>query len=132
MNGNIPGRPDDEEGLDPELLQLFEAAETPASSPSADRRARAPRAATGDAFVSSVLASMQGTRRLQLARRIAGLTVILTGGAFLAPYAAQQTLLAAGWFTNQLSATGSALLSPIGCVGAALLAWRMTRRARNY
>jgi hypothetical protein len=115
MNGKPVGRPDEDEGLDPELLQLFDAAETP-----------------GDAFVAAVLSRMQRTRRLRLTRQIAGLTAILTGGAFLAPYVARQTLLAAGWFTDELPATGMALLSPIGCACAALLAWGIARRARSY
>jgi hypothetical protein len=117
MNGNIPRRPDDDEGLDRELLQLFDATETP-----------------GDAFVASVLSRMQRTRRLRLARQVTGLMVILTAGAFLAPFVAEQTLLAAGWFTNQLQlpATGMALLSPIGCTAAVLLAWGIARRVRNY
>lgn len=117
MNGNGPGRPDDDEGLDPELIQLFDATKAPAA---------------GAPFVASVLLSMQRTRRLRLIRQIAGLAIILICSAFLAPYVAQQTLLAADWFTNQLPATGTALLSPIGCVCAALLAWRIARWARNY
>jgi hypothetical protein len=123
MNGNVPGPPDDNEGLDPELIQLFDAAKTPAA-------AGAP--ITADAFVASVLLSMQRTRRLRLIRQVAGLAIVLISSAFLAPYVAQQTLLAADWFTNQLPATGTALLSPIGSVCAALLAWRLARWARNY
>jgi hypothetical protein len=118
MNGNVPGRPDDDEGLDPELIQLFDGAKT--------------QAAGGDAFVASVLLNMQRTRRLRLIRQIGGLTIILISSAFLAPYVAQQTLLVADWFTNQLPATGMALASPIGSVCAALLAWRIARWARNY
>jgi hypothetical protein len=118
MNGNVPGRPDDDEGLDPELIQLFDTTKT--------------QAAAQDAFVASVLLSMQRTRRLRLIRQIAGLAIILIASAFLAPYVAQQTLFVADWFTNQLPATGVALVSPIGCVCAALLAWRIARWARNY
>jgi hypothetical protein len=118
MNGNVPGRPDDDEGFDPELTQLFDTAKTQAAAP--------------DAFVASVLLSMQRTRRLRLIRQIAGLAIILICSAFLAPYVAQQTLFVADWFTNQLPATGMALVSPIGSVCAALLAWRIARWARNY
>lgn len=118
MNGNVPGRPDDNEGLDPELLELFDSAKTPA--------------AAGTPFVASVLLRMQRTRRLRLVRQSAGLAIILVSSAFLAPYVAQQTLFVADWFTNQLPATGMALASPIGCVCAALLAWRIARWARNY
>jgi hypothetical protein len=125
MNGNVPGRPDDDEGLDPELIQLFDTAKTHAPI-------SAPVAKTADAFVASVLSSMQRTRRLRLIRQVAGLAIILISSAFLAPYVAQQTLIVADWFTNQLPATGTALLSPIGCVCAALLAWRIARWARNY
>jgi hypothetical protein len=134
MNGNLPGHPDDDEGLDPELIQLFDAAkmQAAASAPIAGAGIRAPFAATDDAFVASVLSSMQRNRRLRLIRQIAGLAFILTAGAFLAPYVARQTLLAAGWFTNQLPVTGVALLSPLGCLCAALLAWGIARRARNY
>jgi hypothetical protein len=118
MNGNVPGRPDDDEGLDPELIQLFDAAKAPA--------------AVGAPFVASVLLSMQRTRRLRLIRQVAGLAIVLISSAFLAPYVAQQTLFVAAWFTNQLPATGMALVSPIGSVCAALLAWRIARWARNY
>ena len=118
MNGNVPGRPGNDDGLDPELIQLFDSGKTPAGA--------------ADAFVASVLLSMQRTRRLRLIRQIAGLAIILVCSAFLAPYVARQTLLAADWFTNQLPATGMALVSPIGSVCAALLAWRVARWARNY
>jgi hypothetical protein len=134
MNGNLPGRPDDDEGLDPELIQLFDSAKAPAAvgAPIAGAGIRAPFAATDDAFVASVLSSMQRTRRLRLIRQIAGLAIILISTAFLAPYVARQTLVVADWFTNQLPATGMALASPIGSVCAALLAWRIARWARNY
>ena len=118
MNGNVPARPDDDAGLDPELIQLFDAANT--------------QPAARDAFVASVLLSIQRTRRLRLIRQLGGLAIILISSAFLAPYVAQQTLLVADWFTNQLPATGMALVSPIGSVCAALLAWRIARWARNY
>jgi hypothetical protein len=125
MNGSVPGRPDDDEGLDPELIQLFDTAKT-------DAPISAPVAKTADAFVASVLLSMQRARRLRLIRKVAGLAIILISSAFLAPYVAQQTLFVADWFTDQLPATGMALVSPIGSVCAALLAWRIARWARNY
>jgi hypothetical protein len=123
MNGDFPGRPEHDEGLDPELLQLFDGAKIQTA------RIGAP---SPDAFVASVRSAMQRTRRRRLARQIAGLTIILTAGAFLAPYVAQQTLLAADCLVDQLPAMGVALLSPIGCLCAALLAWGIARRARNY
>jgi hypothetical protein len=113
MNGNLPGHSRDDEGLDPELSQLFDAAKTTAGSGNSVAR-------SGDAFVAAVLLSMQRTRRLRLVRQIAGLALILTLSAFLAPYVAQQTLLVAS------SPVG------IGCVCAVLLAWRIARRARAY
>jgi hypothetical protein len=143
MNGNIPGRPDDDEGLDPELMELFDAAKAQASdgTNAAAGGILTPVAAAGlvigapsaDAFVASLLSRMQRTRRLRLTRQIAGLAIILTGCAFLAPYVAQQTLFAASWLTNQLPATETALLlSQLACACAALLAWRIARRARDH
>ena len=135
MNGNGPGRPDDDEGLDPELIQLFDAAQTQAAAhhaTPAGAGVSAPVAKTGDAFVASVLLSMQRARRLRLIRQLTGLAIILISSAFLAPYVAQQTLFVADWFTNQLPVTGMALVSPIGSLCAALLAWRIARWARNY
>jgi peptidoglycan/LPS O-acetylase OafA/YrhL len=117
MNGNVPGRPDDDEGLDPELLQLFDSAKTPAGA--------------ADAFAASVLVRMQQTRRLRLIRQLAGLAIMLIAGAFLAPYVAQQTLFVADWFTEELPATGIALVSPIGGICATFLAWRIARWARK-
>ena len=125
MNGNVPGRPDNDEGLDPELIQLFDAAKTRPA-------VHAPVAKTAETFVASVLLSMRRTRRLRLIRQIAGLAIILISSAFLAPYVAQQTVFVSDWFTDQLPATGMALVSPIGWVCAALLAWRIARWARNY
>jgi hypothetical protein len=116
MNGNLPGHPDNDEGPDPELMQLFDAAN----------------AISGDAFVTSVLSSLRRARRLRLLRQLTGLAVIMISSTLMAPYVAQQTLLAAGWFTNQLPETGTTLFSPVGYVCAALIAWRVVRRARSY
>jgi hypothetical protein len=55
---------------------------------------------------------MQRTRRAQLLWRATSLVIIMTLTAFMAPYVAQQTLQVAGWFTEGLPATGTALLSP--------------------
>jgi hypothetical protein len=44
---------------------------------------------------------------------------------------ARQTFLIADWFTNQLPATGMALMSSIGCLCGALFSWGVARRARN-
>jgi hypothetical protein len=119
MNGNFPRHCDDDDRLDPELTRLFD--EAAAHEP-----------ATGETFVSSVLLKMQRARRSRLRRQVTGVTVVMLVSAFLAPYVAQQTLLVAGWFTERLPATGTALVSPIGCLFAALFAWRIVRWARTY
>jgi hypothetical protein len=116
MNGNLPPPPDDE-GLDRDLIQMFAEAREPLAE---------------DAFVSSVLLNMQRARRAHLLWQAASLVLIMTLTAFMAPYVAQQTLQLAGWFTEGLPATGTALLSPIGCACAALIAWLITRRARTH
>ena len=118
MNGNFPRHSEEDDGLDPELMQLFESAATPEP-------------AAGAAFVSSLLLKMQRARRLRLLRQVGGVTVVMVISAFLAPYVARQTLLVAGWLTEQLPATNVAVVSPILCV-LALIAWRMTRWTRSY
>jgi hypothetical protein len=128
MNGKFP-TPSDDDGLDPELVQLFEA--------TAKREAAAPGAAatgtaTSTAFVNSLLAKIQQERRLRLLRQMAGLAATLAIGAFLAPQVAQQTLSAAGWFTERLPATGGAFVAPLGYLCASLIAWRIARWARAH
>lgn len=133
MNGNIPQGPQDdgEEGLDPGLMQLFDAAKRDAlMAPHKRAPLAAPAPASGDAFVAAVVLRMQQTRRLRLIRQITGLALILVLTALLAPYVATQTFLIADWFTNQLPATGMALLSSIGCLCGALFAWSVSRWAR--
>jgi len=131
---NAAGR--DSNVLDPELLQLFATtARQEATAPGAAAAAfEAPpsRAATDEVFVSALMLKIQQARRLNLARRAAGITTIMAGSAFLAPYVAQQTLVVAGWFTDQLPATGTAFLSPMGLLCAALVTWGVARRARSY
>jgi hypothetical protein len=118
MNGNFRAPSDDDhEGLDPDLTKLFDAGDSPES------------AATGTAFVSSVLLEIQRARRLRLARQVATVTVILVIGAFLAPFAAEQTIQAAGWVADRLPTTGSAFVAPIGYLCASLVAWRVAIRA---
>ena len=118
MNGNFPGHCDEDDGLDPELTRLFDAAATP-------------QPAAGAAFVSSLLRKMQHARRLRLVRQAAGAIILMVVSAFLAPYVAQQTLGIAGWLAERLPATDVAVVYPILCV-LALIAWRMTRWTRTY
>lgn len=118
MNGNFPRHGNEDDGLDPELRQLFDSA-------------AAPEPGGGAAFVSSLLLKMQHGRRRRLVRQAAGVIVVMVGSAFLAPYVAQQTLGVAGWLAERLPATDVAVVSPISCV-LALVAWRMTRWTRTY
>ena len=118
MNGNFPRHGDEDDGLDPELTQLFDSA-------------AAPQPAGGAAFVSSLLLKMQHTRRLRLVRQAAGVMIVMVVSAFLAPYVAKQTLRVAGWLAERLPATDVGMVSPILCV-LALIAWRMTRWTRTY
>ena len=122
MNGNFPTHHDDndEDGLDPELTWLFDAAATAIPEPAA-----------GAAFVSSVLLKMQRARRTRLVRQAIGVGGVMTATAFLAPFVAQQTLSVADWLAEQLPTANVAIVSPIGCV-LALIAWRVTRRTRTY
>jgi hypothetical protein len=122
MNGNPPGRPDDDadEGLDPALARLFDATATRATPEAAD------------AFVSSVLLRIQRAQRLRLLGQAGGLAILLVLCAFVAPYVARQTLTLAGLLTEELPTTGTALISPIGWVCAALITWLIARRARTH
>jgi hypothetical protein len=117
MNGNFPRHGDADDGLDPELTQLFDSA-------------AAPQPAGGAVFVSSLLLKMQHTRRLRLVRQVVGVTVVMVISAFLAPYVAQQTLRVASWLAEPLPATDVTVVSAIGCI-LALIAWRMTRWTRS-
>ena len=101
-------------GLDPELLRLFDEAPTPAPHE--------------EAFVTTTIAGLERARRVRLVRRITGTAVILIAAAIIAPYVAQLTLTVMGWLLDHLPQTGVALISPIGCVCAALIAWRIARR----
>ena len=119
MNGNFPRHGAEDDGLDPELTQLFFDS------------AAVPEAVGGTAFVSSLLRKMQHARRLRLVRQVAGVAVVMITTAFLAPYVAQQTLLVASWLAEPLPATDVTVVSAIGYI-LALIAWRMTRWARTY
>jgi hypothetical protein len=132
MNGKFPTPSDDDgddNGLDPAVLQLFAAT---AKREAAASGAAASGTTTSTAFVNSVMAKIQQERRLRLIWQIAGLAATLAISAFLAPQVAQQTLYAAGWFTERLPATGGAFVSPIGYVCASVIAWRIARWARAH
>ena len=101
------------EGLDPELTRVFDGAHTPLA---------------GEAFVSATLLKLRKARRAGLARRSAVLAIVMALSACIAPYVAQATLLAAGWLSDRLPAAELVLVSPLGCVCAALIAWRLARR----
>lgn len=113
MNGTSRTNPNyepDGGGLDPNLARLFDEAEAP------------PRP---DAFVAATLARLESARRARLRHQCAAIAIVMIGGAFLAPYAANATLAAASWLSEQLPGTVLALGS---CACAALIAWRTARR----
>lgn len=129
MNGNFrsPSEdPDDgADGLDPELLQLFDqAATTPPST--------TPGAVSTEAFTSSLLLKMQRARRLRLLGQIAGVATTLLVGAFLAPQVAQQTLLIAAWLTDRQSEPTTTFIWPLAYMCTSLVIWRIGRRARIH
>ena len=114
MNGisrTNPNEPEDE-GLDPDLLRLFDAAPAPQE----------------DTFVATTIARLERARRAAFVRKLIVTIVILSVAAAIAPYVAQVTLTAMDWVLDHLPQTGVALVSPIGCVCAALIAWRIARR----
>jgi hypothetical protein len=129
MNGNF--RPHSEEGadgadgLDPELMELFDTAAATPPSGAAD-------AASREEFARSLLLKMQQARRLRLFWQISGLTTIMLVSAVLAPRVAQQTLLVADWLTDQQPGRAMSLIWPLGYMCASLFIWRIARRARTY
>lgn len=102
------------EGLDPELLHLFDSA-TPVDT-------------NDEAFVRVMLARIGAARRARWFLRLALTAIIVVVGAILAPYVAEATLTTVDWLVEHLPEAGMALVSPIGCVCAALIAWRIARR----
>lgn len=110
-----PHEPEDA-GLDPELLQLFDATGAQSASPHEA------------AFVAALISKLERARRAQLIRRLIRTIIIMAAAALIAPYVAQLTLTAMDWLTEHLPQTGVALASPVGCIGAAFIAWRIARR----
>jgi len=104
----------EDEGLDRNLLRLFDSA--------------SPAARDDEAFVSITLARLKRVQRTRLVLRLALTVIIVATGAILAPYVARATLTIMDWWLEYLPETGMALASPIGCVCAALIAWRIARR----
>lgn len=93
-----------DDGLDSELLRLFDAASPPLEDTT---------------FVAATVRRLEKARRARLIRRLIGTLIIMVAAAVIAPYVAQVTL--------------TTLTSPIGtgCVCAALFAWRIARRQFN-
>jgi len=102
-----------DERLDPELLRLF---------------AEAPAPADAGAFVAATVARLEKGRRDAFLKKLTATIVIMVLAALIAPAVARMTLTAMDWLLDHLPQTGVALASPIGCVCAALLAWRIARR----
>jgi hypothetical protein len=126
MNGNFrPPSEEGDDGLDPELMELFDtAAATPPLG--------APQAASSAEFVRSVLLKMQQARRLRLFWQISGLTTVMLVSAFLAPRVAQQTLLVADWLTDRQTGPATSIVWLLGYMCLSLFIWRLARRARTY
>jgi hypothetical protein len=104
-----------DEGLDPGLVRLFDAAGAVETHNEA-------------AFVSELLVELEKARRARLLVRLVVTTIIVITGAILAPYVARTTLTVMEWLVASLPQTGMALASPVGCVCAALIAWRIAHR----
>ena len=115
MNGLTRGPlgPDDD-GLDPELIGLFDEARQPLSA---------------ETFVAVVFDNMRKARRRRMVSRAIGIAIVLGAGAWAAPYAAEQTLRIAGWVTEGLPENVGeiAFASPLGWLCAALVTWRILR-----
>ena len=128
MNGNFrpPSDRGSHDGLDPELMELFDtAAATPPLG--------APQAASSAEFVRSVLLKMQQARRLRLFWQIGGRNHHHVG----------KRLPGTSSGASRLSSqpTGSPIASrdrqssfvwPLGYMCLSLFIWRIARRARTY
>jgi hypothetical protein len=78
-----------------------------------------------------VLDAIQRERRHQMLWRVGGTLMALTAAAFAAPYVGARTFEAVHWVAQSLPSTGTGapLASPIACAVAALITWRIARRA---
>ena len=115
MNGLTRGpMGTDDDGLDPELSGLFDEAR---------------QSLPAETFVAAVFDNMRKARRQRLIFQVSGVAIFLAMSAWVAPYAAEQTLRIAGWVAEDLPAnTGEiALASPLGWLCAALVTWRFLR-----
>ena len=116
MNGLTrgPAGPEDDDGLDPDLIGLFDEAHQPLPA---------------EAFVATVFDNMRKARRQRLVNRAIGVALALVVAAWVAPYAAEQTLRIAGWVAEGLpeNAGEIALASPLGWLCAAFVTWRILR-----
>lgn len=113
MNGTSRANSDfepDDGGLDPNLAQLFDEADTPPQP---------------EAFVNATLARLARARRARMIRRGATVGVLMLAGALVAPYVASATLYSASWLSERLPDT---VLVLGACVCAALIAWRTASR----
>jgi TRAP-type C4-dicarboxylate transport system permease small subunit len=106
-----------DEGLDPDLLQLFDEASTVNMNDAA--------------FLSATLVRLKKARRARFYLRVVFTAIVMASAAVLAPYVAQATMTSMDWLVEHLPQTGMALASPIGCACAALIAWRSARRRFN-
>lgn len=108
---NETSRDEGPAGLDPDLVRLFDEAPAHESS--------GPRVETHDeAFVTAVLTRLQRARRRRLLARSIPIALIIVLGAVLAPHVAKATL----------TVMGSPAIYPLGCLCAALIAWRTALR----
>jgi hypothetical protein len=81
-------------------------------------------------FVATALENVRQARRRRLLRQAAVVAVTLVAGAWAAPYAAEQTLRAAGWLAEGWTGQASelAIASPLGWLCGALVIWRIVRQ----
>jgi hypothetical protein len=116
MNGKRTNGPDDiDERFDPELAALFShAGEAPIEA---------------EAFIGRVLEDIQRTRHHHLVRQVGGTALALVAGAFAAPFVGERTFDAVAWISQNVSATEGALSLPVASALAALITWRIARRA---
>jgi hypothetical protein len=116
MNRQETSRPDDtEERFDPELAALFsDAGDAPLEA---------------EVFIRRVSEDIQRTRHHRLVRQVTGTALALMAGAFAAPFVGAGTFRAVNWLAQNAPTASFAFASPAACVLAALITWRIARRA---